>query len=604
MPNVRRISQEFPDPTLLNGQPQNWQPIGTTIEDWGILKVVIGGVDVTNYRGIPVQVQSWSIAEPFGYKTAEIAFPQITPFEALPAWLEKFADVQIIRQTPIGGESMVWRGLFASEEDIITEESNGLVIQCVGSLYQADLFKKKPQLTEIVPEDLFTILQRELDPGQRSGARWGALVNTEVTGPLTGILFQQAGSWENLLTGFIQELLSRATTMGGDQWTLTIQDDLTPELHLKRMSPVEWSVYVGQPGVTHTLSRDLTMSPNAFYGEGIDRQQCHWRNTRYPPYGTTGINGDEPPFFQPLIEDTATNRFSKDVATGVITGVNPDWDNTVVRVESYQNFGSYITREEAADSAAVEHDKRQPRYVGTITLKTDPFEGSRFDIKAGKNILFRKHRGVAGRSFHISQVDVDWSSLTVTLTVDESSLDYVTVAAVMERDRSTNDPFLRKQRTYRNSRAINDQKAALWDCESGAGVIPATAITGLVWNTIVIAGGTAGSVINTNISVTVDTPFAIGVFDRPPPAMGGLPTEDDFWDSFDESTGLLIAWGAGADFAGYSPGTQSAGDPLTGLLLDDASWYYKSEQPPWLWVVVLPGADTTISGLFRPGADF
>lgn len=598
-PYVKRHSQTFPDPVLSDGQPQNWVPTGATIEDWGSLKVVIDGTDVTNYRGIPVQVKSWSTGEPFGYKTAEIGFPQITPFEALPAWLEKFSDVQILLVRPNATEKLLWRGLFADEEDSMTETENGLLIQCVGSLYQADFYKKKPQLTEVVAEDLLTIVQRELDPDQRSGARW-----SDVVGTTTGIEFQQAGSWENLLTGFIQDLLGRAAEPDGDQWTLTIDEDLVPHVVLKDMTTMHWSVYVGQPGITHSLSRDFTMSPNALYGEGVDRQQCHWRNTRYPPFGTTGINGEEHPFFQPLIEDTATNKYSKTVDTGVITGINPAWDNSVVRVESYQNFGSYITREEAADSAAVEHDRRQPRYVGTLTMKMDPAEGSRLEIAAGENILLRQHRGVAGRSFHISECRIEWESLTAILTIDESSADYVTVAAIMERDRSTTDPSLRKQRTYRNSRAIRDQKAAEWDCESGAGVIPATAIDGLEWNTIVIAGGTAGTVINTNISVTTDTPFALGVFDRPPPAMGGPPAEDDFWDSFDESTGLLIAWGAGDQFAGYSPGFQSSGDPLTGVLIDDASWYYKSEQPPWLWVVVYPGADTTISGLFRPGADY
>lgn len=600
-PYVKRVSDTYADPGfLVDGQPQNWTKASTVVADWGKLKVVIDGVDVTNFRGVPVQVKSWSIGEPFGYKTAEIAFPQITPFEPLPSWLDNFADVRILLVRPDATEKILWRGLFADEEDSATDSGSGMTIQCVGALYQADFYLKKPQMTEVIAEDLLTIITRELDPEQRSGARWAP-----VAGPATGINFQQAGSWEPVLTGFIQDLLGRAATALGDQWTLDITDALVPTLKLKDMTTNHWSFFVGQPGITHGLSRDFIMSPSAFYGEGVDRQMCHWRNTRYPPYGTVGPNGSEPPFFQPVIEDTKSNKWEKVVADGQIVGINPDWDNDVVRVESYQNFGSYITREEAADSAAVEHGRRQPRYVGSITMKVDPEEGSRFEIAAGQNILFRGHRGVVGRTMHIVDTSVDWESLTVTLTVDEAAQDYVTVAAIMERDRATTDPALRKQRTYRNSRAIRDQKAAEWDCESGAGYLPGTDIAATTWTTIQVPGGTAGTVINTNITTTPAAAFSLGVFDRPPPVGMGNPfADDDFWDQFGEETGLLIAWGSGTQRAGYSPGSESGDDAITGLLEDNASWYYKSEKPPWLYLTVYSAIATHVGGLMRPGADY
>lgn len=599
-PYIKRVSEVWGEPTLVNGRPVDWIAEDSIIEDWGKLKVKIGGVDVTTYRGVLTQVRSWSTAEPFGYKTAEIGFPQITPFEELPEWLVKFSDVQIILVRPDTTEKILWRGMFADEEDSISETENGMTVQAFGSMFQADLYKKKPKLTEIVAQDLYTILQEELDPDNRSGARWDELVGT-----ITGIEFQQAGSWEFLLTGYIQDLLGRAATEDGDQWTVTIDSDLVPELKLKDRTTMHWNARVGQPGVTHALSRDFTMSPNAFYGEGVDRQMCHWRNTRYPPYGTTGINGPEYPFFQPVIEDTATNKYEKQVADGVIVGLNEDWDNTVVRVESYQNFGSYITREEAADSAAVEFNRRQPRYVGTVTFRTDPQEGSRFEMAAGENLLYLSHRGVAGRSFHIVDCSVDWSALAVTVTVDESAQDYVTVAAIMERDRSTTDPSLRRQRTYRNSRAVRDQKAAEWDCESGAGVIPLTSVPDTTWTVIQVPAGTAGTVINTLMTTDPAAAFAVGVFDRTPPGIMGSPfSDDDFWDGFDDSTGLIMAWGAGTQRAGYYPGTESGEDSITGVLKDDASWYYRSEEPPWLYLAVYSAIETEITGLMRPGADY
>lgn len=629
MPNLKRISHLYPQPVLHDTRrtPINWQPSNSIIAEWGTIKVLMNGVDVTNFRGVPCQVVSWSIAEPFGYKTAAIRFPQIHSWEELPSWLEEWASVEIKLVRPDNSEGHLWRGLHASEEDILDDSGSGFTVHCLGALYQADLYLKKPRLGPPVDEDLWTIIQRELNPSSpgdatapdRSGSRWLA-----PTGAMTGITFQQQGSWEPLLTGFIADLLGKAVTETGDQWTLDMLPNMTPHLRLKDRTTAHWTFRVGQPGVNLNLSREYVMSPNAFYGDGIDSQQCHWRNTRYPPPGVDPATYPDPPpppgytaadvdrsnppvsvpMFQPVIEDPTTIRWWRTVAEGAIVGQNPAWNNNRVRVESYQNFGSYITREEAGYSAAIEFGRRRPAYTGSITFKADPQEGSRYEISAGHNFMMLGHRNVAGRTIHVSEVSVDFENGTVTCQVDEAARDALTVAAVRNRDRTNTDPSLRPQRTFRNSRAVEDRKSALWDCESGAGRIPATALAGGAWNTVQIPGGTMGMINKTNVTCSPATPFAIGVFDRPPPAMGGVPAADGFWDAFDESTGLIIAWGAGGEFAGYSPGSQGGGDPVTGELRDDASWYYQSEQAPWLWVVVYPGSNCTITGLFRPGANY
>lgn len=631
MPPVKRISHIYPAPTTdARALPIAWTPTSSVVADWGTLKVLMNGTDRTTFRDIPSEVLSWSTGEPFGYKTAAIRFRMIHPWEELPSWLNAFSDVQIILVRPNATQKILWRGMIGSEEDVTEDSGGGVTVHCIGALYQADFYIKKPRLSPPISEDLWTIVQRELEPDDpggdlpnRSGARWLA-----PTGPAlgsTGIQFTSQGSWEPLLTGYLADLLGRAVESDGDQWTIDISDTLVPILKLKDRVTISWRFRIGQPGINHSLSRDYSMSPNAFYGDGIDLKQCHWRNTRYPPPGVdpatypdptpppgylvSDVNRTPPlplskPFFQPVIENFRTARWWRTVAEGAIIGTNPGWDDTIVRIESYQNFGSYVTREEGGYSAAIEFERRSPKYTGSINFKADPEEGSRFEIAAGQNLLMRGHRGVAGRTIHISDVEVDWTGQTVTCQVDEAARDALTVAAVMNRERQNNDPSLRPQRTYRNSRAVEDRKAAVWDCESGAGLISPKALTGGAWNTIQIPGGTAGTIINTQLTVTPSTSFAIGVFDRPPPTMSGAPSTDNYWDQFGDATGLLIAWGAGTEKAGYSPGSQSGGGALTGLLKDDASWYYQSEQPPWLWLVVYPTASCSISGLFRPGADY
>lgn len=633
---IPRYSEIYGYPATVNGIPQNWQPSSIVQGDWGTLALWMDGTNVTNYRNVPVKINSYTDSEPFGYKNASFTFPQITSIEAVPSWAEKFKTVQLILTRPNATTKLMWAGLVASDEDTIDDSGGGMTVPCIGILYQADLFLKKPSLTKPVMRDLYEIFFEELNPDltastsaviNRSGARWGAPI-----GSVTGIEFQRQGSWEPLLTGYFQDLLSQAVTEDGDQWTIDIDSDLNPTLQLKNMTTMHWSVMVGQRGVKHSLSKDYTMSPNAFYGDGTDLQMCHWRNTRYPqpdvdpstypdppppPGYTTGDvdrTGPFPtslPFFQPAIEDVKTAYWWRTVAEGAIIGINPAHDPDVVRVENYQNFGSYLTREEGAYSAAIEFNRRQPSYNGSITLEADPAEGSRFEIEAGQNILLLNHRGTAGRSFHISDVETDIDSGRVTLQVDEAGRDYVTVAAVRNRERQNNDPSLRQQRTYRNSRAINDRKAAIWDCESGAGVIPATAV-GSSWTIIRFAAGTVGTVINSFMETDPVRAFAAGVFDKDPTGIiSGSPlTNDDYWDGFSEATGLIMAWGAGSAMAGYfpgrGPGTEESpsSDPVTGVHRDDASWYYETDDAPWLYLAVYASGSTTFSGLFRPGADY
>ena len=47
------------------------------------LRVIIGGQDVTFFRGTPVQVEHVTTSQPFGPETATLIFPQITPFDDL-----------------------------------------------------------------------------------------------------------------------------------------------------------------------------------------------------------------------------------------------------------------------------------------------------------------------------------------------------------------------------------------------------------------------------------------------------------------------------------------------------------------------------------------
>lgn len=659
-----------------------WEPSSTVIENWGRPRVVIDDVDVSFYLDVATVIRAWTDAEPFGFKTAEIHFPQITPFAAIPSWLHSWANVDIYRVDEANYGHKLWEGLVADLEDSLTEEGSGMTLQALGALYQADLSVSQPvPWVQPDPIDIGYLITHALNPAHHPSWRWNAPPIV-----ITGITAQLSGSWNPTVTGYIQDILSKATTPDGqDQWTVYVEVGRRPLVQLKDKTTVHWTVHVGAPGVTHDLSLDHSMAPNVIYGEGTDANKCHWRNTKYPNLraddapiypgstmspGSTNANnttwqqelfdqgwtGFTPnTYYDPGIEQTLVRRFQQQagilvdgvvgpqtwaaifqtgsnagdltgayfaplyIATevepytyspnGAITGNNPNFDPDAVRVERYENFGTHVSKEEAIASAIAEAARDNPAaYAGTITLKADPQEGSRFDIRGGDNIKLRGHHGV-DRMLHVAEANIDLQALTVTCTVDEKARDILTLAAILDRDRENTDPGRRKQKTYKNSRAVNDEKA-VWDCENGSGIIPLHATYHGLWNVLRIPAGNFGTIVRSEFTLTTPARFSVAVFDRQTShielnRVSASPLDQDYWDVFDENSGLIQAWGGYGQAGGFYPGQESDLDPLTGRLVDNASWYFESTTPPYLWVAIWVESPTTnyCSGRLFPGLD-
>lgn len=316
-------------------------------------------------------------------------------------------------------------------------------------------------------------------------------------------------------------------------------------------------------------------------------------------------------YIAPLVADPKVVPFLYDAAGSVI-GPNPEWDELAIRVERYENFGENVSREQARHWALAEMARdRNPALVGTIKLSSDPEEGSRFLMKAGHNIVLRGYRG-SDVKLHIAAVERDPEDLTVTLTVDESARDRMTVAAILDRDRGTIEAGMRDQVRHRNSRLVED-RIAVWDCESGAGYIPRHLVTSAEWSILRIPAGEYGEIVTAEFYLDTPARFSVGVFDRAITAAqmeerGVSPLDEGYWDLFDlteeRTDGLLIAWGGSGNAWGFWPGQEnSEADPLTGKGIDRGSWTYSSTQPPWLWVAmwVESPASNYIRGRLQPG---
>lgn len=310
----------------------------------------------------------------------------------------------------------------------------------------------------------------------------------------------------------------------------------------------------------------------------------------------------------PLDADPATEPFLYN-AMGTKTGPNPAYAPKKVVVETYENYGARVYKWEAMVSAAARRRRESAMpWHGTIVFESDPPGVSRFDIREGQNVKVLGWR--AGDVLvHVAKVKVDWTAGTVTLDVDQGARDWLTLAAMRQRLRDSDQPT--KQRTYRNSssRVIPDDKAVV-DAEGGAGVIPRHAITAGQWNVLRIplaASGTIRLADFTTDNVTT-AKLSAAIFDRPTTAVslqarGGSPLDDGYWDLFDDNWGLIDAWGGFQQAGGYWPGRESDDDPITGRTRDLGQWYYASTRPPWMWVALWCNVTTFVQGRIHAEAE-
>lgn len=285
------------------------------------------------------------------------------------------------------------------------------------------------------------------------------------------------------------------------------------------------------------------------------------------------------------------------------------YDRSRLRVERYVNYGGNVDKREGIISARQEVERdSEPGYFGTITLTADPPEMSRFEIRGGMNILVRGHRG-ADRLMHIADVQVDWPGRSVSLIVDEKARDVMTLASMMQDERETSDRARRPNIRYRNSSRKTEDTRIQWDCEGGSGIIPYHAITAgpTGWSIIRVPSAQQGRAVRCRIECDVVTRMAVGIFDRPVTAnqlrlgsgesVGDPLFYADYWDAFpapDDNPaglpgpeGLIIGWGDFEEPAGFHPGRESEGNPVTGIHQDDASWeFHVGIYSPWLWVAL------------------
>lgn len=450
-------------------------------------------VDVTYFRNIPAQLNNYSFNDPFGPATAEIAFPQVSVLDNLGGsgleWLVPDANVDIFWQDATTGVlTPLWEGYVVSFAYSQDENTSSVTVQCKGAMFQADDFEAYPTFPPYPIPYEFVIrdgLDYKTHPSLRLAATkltfppgWNTVVPSLAADPSymkpygvvagqnwTGLTTRTTGSWNKMLTGQIQSLLSLMYTADGSQWTLMLNPGRQPELRVRQIKQEPdastLDVTVGQPGVTVSLTEDWTQAANVYYGKGNDVA------------GTTFENST-------VSTDGSRTSYAPFAAMAQVQPLTPSFDPSVMRRETYVQFDSGLTASQATALALSQLQRSaHPGYTGSVTLKLDPACNgvtlSRFLIQPGMTLNLHGFKGaVNGLLLHIGQVQVSVADNSVELTVDSKFRDLLTISQVQARTRDALTT-LRALKPGSFSPVIQDLRKP-WSYAAGSGVIPSSPV--------------------------------------------------------------------------------------------------------------------------------
>lgn len=639
-------------------------------------------LDISIFRGLPTQLASIDFEDPFGPATMNFILPAVTLFDGIGrgdlAWCVKEADVQLAYIGPMPAnypfKGYAWEGSVASFD----WGDQGLTLQCAGAMHQLDLEKAKPLYpAQPIPYEVeiarafagrpylrCTTMRIEwpdwwktkyatpakgtptylIPTGVANGQNWTALVT------------RSTGSWDDLLTGHVQSLLTSMYTERG-RWTLDLDPGRVPvlrhrDMHFETDDANDVLIDAAQPGIKVQLAEDWTQSANVAYGQGSSLSGVNYTGMQVSPDGLTT-------FYQPLasarqVEPASDkngwfqrSRFRREVQMQLQPGLD-EIDARKVATANLQRFGD-------------------PGVTGSITMQSDPTLNGvtipRHLVRAGMTVRLPRVFGTPeGILLHVTKSSYDFTSGTATLTVDSKYRDQLTVDEVRLRGRDAL-AVTRMLVAGGYQPPVSDQLLP-WNYAGGSGCIPGGPQLNSLrlfkdmpstirypwtewttqrppksasWKSCYIRLGPASNDANKNWASISDAAgsqlgipikmaqagqirlLQLAAYDRDgnllpvdfhfslyysrgvnytsmpsmpstyatkyPPYLGGqhYPFFPNAWEQYNEdgtqtnpaqvsaveTSGLIRAWGSSYEKAGHFPGSSAAGDPATGMLVDE-----------------------------------
>lgn len=656
---------------------------------YGYFAIVMSGPnlpteDVTFFRNSPLVVESYSFADPFGDSLATIRFPQITPYDDLESrelWFAReYVNVDIYwvncrnyKQdensfrviNTLSSDEMwasytdkekLWEGFVIS----LNPTDDGLVLECQGAIFELDrylaapLYPDRPWVNEALIERAFLYVNWNPTSGYKIRLNplsviwpegWSKVLETEEITNMTprGIPFnykwtgystRNTGSWNRLLTGYIQDLLSTMYTTedcgvtAGNQWTIRKDGNRQPVLYVRdRFKDPTFVLYYGTPGVDVSLTRDSAGIANVIYGQGVGFDGSTWTNSI-------------------ISDDGQQTSYDPLVSVPEIYPINTTQD---MPMETMVNFGNGVGYDEGIKSARkmLARD-RDPGWVGNITIQIDPELWSdpelnyfRWQIWEGMTVLLKGFAGKReGIRLHIAEVVHTPEDGKVSMKVDSKYRDLLTLEEVIARVR---DPLTPTKMLQVNRRAqIIEDINAPWDYSSGSGYVPRPSLNFFEGKSdkepfpwpdwlrnhppsqyadayvkipggnktyksswaigVPILMGAAGTIRSSKFVIVnaageiVEAGFHVSLYYNYAPSIPHTgsnysPFENNHFQNLDENNiplppgnfsapddSLIMGWGNPDQYGGYSPGRSSDGIEPTGLLIDENNWSWNMAQ--------------------------
>lgn len=509
--------------------------------------------DITHLDNAPLQIVSLEFADPFDDATAAFSLPQYVGYSMPPWLTEfTNIDVYWVPATSVSSaypcinpitnqwdmylhpedQYPIWQGFIQS----IDIGMDGVNIQCQGALYQLDRYYAKP-LYPMRPKLVENMIERAFDPSRRGlwtnplvinwETGWKTYSDTDYqkfitdnygsaryvpTGTTirpdgtisdksneqysaqfgrewTGFTTRNTGSWEKLLTGYVNGQLSILYTENtdgdglqkGDQWTI-LMDDRTPYMFVRRQQKdPDFYVCYGQPGVEVRLTRDGSVFNNVVFGTGRAYGDEEWSNFVQPTGTWTAW---QPTAYDPLVWH-GPDEWGWEKYAAFYDGYDATYerDNDYPVVERYAQFPDGISE---GDGQAIGENwiyrDAEPGWMGDITLKVDPIDWwtetpyNKWLIKPGDVIFLKYFYDDSGtlwpgiNKFHISQVTMSPMEGTVSLKVDTKFRDLLTAEEAQAKGRDSLSPIKALQ-IGKKSVLINDILMP-WSNRGGSGCFP------------------------------------------------------------------------------------------------------------------------------------
>lgn len=239
-------------------------------------RIVVGGVDVTYFRGVETPLPQYGLQEPLLFGSGVITFPQVHAAYDQPghgdlSWLTKFATVRVQR---VDDDGHVIEGGGRDYVGFISDlRHDGRTLSCTlgGQAAGAASMQYRPVPIFPRPYDLGHLVQRTISE---------RLKLSTANEPVTGIVFIESGGVSQL--DYLTEVLAQSSLQDGRQWTVMPNADGLYRMFKKDITTIDATIYLDGFHNVPSLRRDYTQESNRVWSTGIDQDGMRLRPANTP----------------------------------------------------------------------------------------------------------------------------------------------------------------------------------------------------------------------------------------------------------------------------------------------------------------------------------